>query len=277
MSKKTILLSDETFHQTFLSSYKSIIFVDPYLFVCIYFDKTRKKFIYFFQQNSEIPFVIGEIQRFLEINYALSAEVEKHIIYSTPYVHCVPAAFYNENKIDSFNVLFSNKNKQFVHKSLWNLYLYYIPQYNYNDYLSSLKNTKIYSHIHQTMMQAYYYQQKFKAKDIVAAHLHNKYFELVCLKNNVPCLINTFLYFNADDIIYFIENVVQSLQIKKDNLELILSGRFSKKDELLSKCKDLNYSYKLADFNNRYIYSYRLNELLSHQYSTMFYLPYEDY
>lgn len=278
MPNKIIQLSDETFHQTFLSSYKAVVLFHPNNFSCCFIDTTRKKFIYFFNKNSELPFQHNELEILIQQNFLNKPELEKHILFATPYVHSIPASFEPKENLSKFETMFECKElPDFLTKSLWNIYLHYKVDKDFQEITSQIPNSKCYPHLHSILIQTKYFQQKNKALNVISIHLFHNYIEVVCIKEQQPFLINTFPYQTDDDVMYYIQYIVQTLKYSTNNLLLLFSGKIEKQSELLNQCKKFQLTFHLSNFNHHYIYSYRFNELKPHLHSSLFFLPYENY
>ncbi len=97
------------------------------------------------------------------------------------------------------------------------------------------------------------------------------------MKEQQPYLINTYNYQNSEDIMYFVQYIIQTIQLKTSEVLLLFSGRVEKQDEIFNLCKNFKLNYQLTNFNHQYIYSYRFNELKPYQFSSVFFLPHENY
>jgi hypothetical protein len=231
-----------------------------------------------FQKSSEIPFQQNELENLFHQNYLYSTELEKHILFATPHIHCIPTSFEPQENMLYFDVMFNNKElKKLLNKSLWNIYINYGIENKIYETANKLNNSKFYPHLHSLMLQTKYIQHKNKNQNLISVHIFKNYIEIICLKEQQPYLINTYNYQNNNDIMYYIQYIIQILKLQTDNILLFFSGKIEKNDELFDLCKKFQLSYQLTNFNNQYIYSYRFNELKPHQFSTLFFLPYENY
>ncbi len=272
-----MVLSDETFHQTFLSSYKAIISFDKYRFTCIMLDSIRKKFIYFFHKENEVPLETKQIEQLINDNYLINSELEKQILIATPYAYSFPTSFNPSAHTEHLSNLFEDKQQPVViTASVSETCFVFSIEKNIYSVFTNLPKTKLYSHIQQHLLQSQYFSKKIKSKQQIHIHFHKKFFEAVCYENTVLQLVNTYPYQNEDDILYFIHLIIQTLNFTKEDCSLVISGFIEKNDNLFNQLKSLKISYQFTNLNNLYIYSYRFNELKAHQFSSMFFLPYEN-
>ncbi|MCX7862554.1 MAG: DUF3822 family protein [Bacteroidales bacterium] len=278
MSYKSILLSDESFHQTFVSSYKAIILIEQHLFACTFLDTTRKKFIYFFAQQSPISYSTNELERFLQQNYLTHNDLQKFVIYATSNIQCIPESFNVQSELQNFNIIFDESQAQILKaNSLSNIVFLYKPAPEFHNTFMNLSNTYFYPHVHSLLLQTNFNLSRTKSKNIIAIHFFETYFEVIVFIDKQIMLINTFLYSTVEDILYYIHAILNSFTIKPDEATLFFSGNIQKHDIFLKNCKQFNLNYHLTNLNQSYIYSYRFNELSSFHYSTIFFLPYENY
>ncbi len=272
------LLSDETFHQAFLASYKAIVLIDRYQFTCTILDTTRKKFIYFFTHHSLTPLASTEIEHFFKQHFLSESELKKYIFYATTVVHSIPKSFSKNLTTETKKIILQSKHNNLLEtNSLYNVYFIFNPITEYHSFISEQSNIVFLPHIHQLLVQASYNSQKSKHKNTIYIHLHHKHFETICLKDKNPELINIYDYSNEDDVLFYLHAIIQNLSLNIDDTFILFSGHIEKNNSLLKKCKDFYLKHDLINFNNSYIYSYRFNELKAYQYSTLFYLPNENY
>jgi hypothetical protein len=279
MLYKPILLVDETFHQAFFSSYKVTVLLSEKQMDVAYFDFVRKKYIYFFSQQSDEPFDVQSIKKILKEQFISEQNFKIRFIIATSHVQILPNSFSmvdNEKLINRF-VFDDNESKVNRCPSLFESVLLYSIPNEVNEVLADYSSSAIFPHIHATLHLANLYLKKSKLKSEVFVHLHESFFEAIVLDNERLILSNTYSFQHFDDILYYIHLLYKTLSLSLEQFPLIFSGQLEKKDELIKKMKEFNFNTEFAKLNHSYIYSYRFNELTAHRHASLFSIPYENY
>lgn len=280
MLHKPIVLPDETFHHTFLSSYKAYVQLgESYVNVC-FLDTVRKKFVYFASQYFEKEFDTLLLKNILNQHYISPSLTHLSFFVSTPFVHVFPKSFFDEVNLDKlYKFSFGEKvlNKPIIIQNTNDIYL----QFQIPPILSNLKNdflqAKFYPHLYLLINQSEWMTRKFAYKSSAFVHIDQTFFEIVINKDEKPILINTYSYHHNDDILYFIHSLIKNIGLDTKKITFVFSGMIEKKSELVKKMNDFGLKIEWAKFNPQYIYSYRFNELQIHQYATFFCVRNENY
>lgn len=280
MLKKSIVLSDETFHQTFFSSYKAFINLGQQFINIAFLDSVRKKYIYIASEHTEIEWDYHSVNEVLKRHYITNEIPDIRFIISNQSVHILPESFQindEKNKIFKF-VLGEKENSEiFMGKSEYNTLVQFSINQTTKQIISEMFHIKLYHHAHALIGLSSWMDKKYNYKSSVYIHMYQKYFEVVVKNNNQLILYNTYTFQNNDDVLYYLHWMIKNLEIDAKQNTFILSGWIDKKNELIKKMKEFNFSIEWAKFNPKTIYSYRFNELQSHQFATLFSLPYENY
>jgi len=107
----------------------------------------------------------------------------------------------------------------------------------------------------------------------VYVNIEQNHFEVICMDGTKMKFYNTFSYLSAEDYIYYLLFVFEQLSLNPEKVDLLLFGDMdapAKNSEIYS----LTYKYvknvKLGSRNTAHNYCYKLQELPSHNYFTLF-------
>jgi len=105
-------------------------------------------------------------------------------------------------------------------------------------------------------------------------HLHAErdFFNLIIFKENTLRFCNTFIYRNISDILYYLLNTYQKLDLNQSEV-LNLSGLTEKYDDLTSGLSTYIKNYRFAEPSGNFTFSYVFNETGLHNYLNLFNLP----
>lgn len=113
-------------------------------------------------------------------------------------------------------------------------------------------------------------QNKNAKKKTVFANFRSSYFEIAILDEGNLVFNNAFKYKTPDDIAYYILFVYEQLHLNPEEIELIVSGEIEK----TAKEHSLLYNYirhvKFASLPEEFTYSYKFNEIQSHNFFSLF-------
>lgn len=280
MLKKSIVLSDETFHQTFFSSYKAFINIGHHFINIALLDSVRKKYIYLASEHTETEWDYLSVNKIFKRHFITNEIPDIRFIISNQSVHILPESFQiNDDKNEIFKFVLGEKenSKIYTVKSEYNTLIQFCINQTIKQIISEMTQIKLYHHAHALIGLSSWMDKKYNYKSSVYIHMYPKYFEVVVKNNNQLVLFNTYTYQNNDDVLYYLHWMIKNLEIDSKQNTFIISGWIDKKNELIKKMKEFNFSTEWAKFNPQAIYSYRFNELQSHQFATLFSLPYENY
>jgi hypothetical protein len=103
----------------------------------------------------------------------------------------------------------------------------------------------------------------------VHVHVERDFFNLIYYNNNTLRFCNSFNYRNTSDILYYILNVFNSMNIKKEET-VYLSGQTERYDDLFSSLALYIRNVKFAEPSGNFTFSYVFNETLLHRYINLF-------
>ncbi|HLN56533.1 MAG TPA: DUF3822 family protein [Bacteroidales bacterium] len=100
-------------------------------------------------------------------------------------------------------------------------------------------------------------------------HVERDYFNLIIFQSNDLKFCNTFHYRNISDILYFVLNVFNKLEIKQDET-IHFSGMTEKYDDLSSNFSIYVRNIKFAEPSGNFTFSYVFNDIELHRYLNLF-------
>jgi len=270
--QKPIVLSDETFHQTFFSSYKSYVVIDKFYVNVAHLDTVRKKFVYFSSQRSDDEIDAQKLSSIFDQHFVTEHQQQVNFYIVTPQVHIFPESFFKE---ECAQQIFDFANGNELHKQMVSQKALYntILQFNVPEIWTKafkFSNCNFFHHAHLLLHLSEWMIRKYKYKSAVFLHFHDYLFEVVVIQNNQLTLFNTYHFQHTDDVLYYVHWMIKSIELDIKQNIFVLSGWVDKKGELIKKMKEFDFRIEWAKFNPQYIYSYRFNELQTHQFATLF-------
>ena len=121
-----------------------------------------------------------------------------------------------------------------------------MPTYVAGMITEKIKNVEFFN---QSAPLLYYATQLIKENkgDGVIINLNKEFFDIIVLQNNALKFINTFLYVNSIDLLYFILYVCKQLKIDAKKITFHLAGEESNKAELTNDLYDYIPNLKKID------------------------------
>jgi len=273
MLQKPIVLSDETFHQTFFSSYKSYVVLDKFYVNITHLDTVRKKFVYFASQRTDEEIDNQTLLTILDQHFVTNQQQQINFYIVNSQVHIFPEPFFKEEQTHHI-FDFVNGNELYNHiiaqKASYNTVIQFNVPDLWENVLKNFSHCNCYHHAHLLLYLSEWMTRKYNYKSSVFLHFHNNSFEVVVTQNNQLILFNTYNFQHNDDVFYYVHWMVKSFELDIKQNIFVLSGWVDKKGELIKKMKEFDFRIEWAKFNPQYIYSYRFNELQMHQFATLF-------
>jgi hypothetical protein len=113
------------------------------------------------------------------------------------------------------------------------------------------------------------HNRKIVSGNYLHIHIESDYFNLVIFANNKLRLCNTFNYRNISDILYFVLNVFNKLEIKQEET-IYFSGLTERYDDLHSNFSLYIRNVRFAEPAGIFSFSYVFNETELHRYLNIF-------
>jgi len=111
--------------------------------------------------------------------------------------------------------------------------------------------------------------RKHQFGNYIHVHVERDYFNLILFNNNSLTLSNTYNYRNISDILYFVLNVFNKLDIKQEET-IIFSGLTEKYDDLSSNFSIYVRGIKFAEPIGNFTFSYVFNDTELHKFLNLF-------
>lgn len=194
---------------------------------------------------------------------------------STPLATLVPNEFFQpENKDLLFYQNFPYKEKHKLYhcesKEANCTTIYAVPEIM-NDFIKHhFSQAKV---LHHSKALFHFGFNNFKPQTSVFAFAHKKHIELFVKTGECLTFYNHFGYKTDSDIIYFILSVYKQLNLSQEQNELILGGFLKKQSELYQQLKRYISKIDFLNIDTNYTYSYTLNKIPKHYFSTLINLP----
>lgn len=196
------------------------------------------------------------------------------IVYSSENFTLVPQAFYQQGAADKFFGFNHEMERGFiVDKTLltkaeaW--CIFNIPE-NLKEFLV-LKYPKatIRHNIYPLIERALKENKNFPERKQMHINFFRSYFELIVLSGTKLQLCNQFNYSGENDISYFVLYVFDQLKLPPDTTELVVHGQMQQTDPIYQTFKKYIRKTSFARPTSLFNYSYTLNQLPDHYYTTL--------
>ncbi len=105
--------------------------------------------------------------------------------------------------------------------------------------------------------------------DYIHLQVEKEFFNLVIFRQNILKFCNSFNYRNINDILYYVLNTFQNLEIKQEET-IWLSGHTEKYDDLTSAFAMYIRNLKFSEPSGNFTFSYVFNENVLHLYLNLF-------
>lgn len=167
------------------------------------------------------------------------------------------------HKIDDAEIILANKLQ------LPDAYIAFALNKNLNDVLNEYY-PGVHPNIHLTpLLNQLYKTQKDNGQGYLHAHIERDYLNILYFRSKELKLCNTFKYRNISDILYYVLNVADKLNLSHETV-LNITGQAQKYDELSSAfsiyIRSISFSKPAANFS----YSYVFNDIELHRYINLF-------
>ncbi|NOY37794.1 MAG: DUF3822 family protein [Chlorobi bacterium] len=100
--------------------------------------------------------------------------------------------------------------------------------------------------------------------------IHDTCFDIAVTRKQKLSLVNTYLYRQVNDMVYFILYIFQMLQLDQQTVPIILEGKINAQSSLIETLKRYVKNVSLVRRNSAFTYSYKLNVLPAHTFANLF-------
>jgi hypothetical protein len=107
--------------------------------------------------------------------------------------------------------------------------------------------------------------RKTRGDNYIHIHVERDFFNLILYNQNILRFCNSFNYRNISDILYYVLNIIKSMDIKQEET-IYLSGQTERYDDLYSNLSLYIRNVKFAEPNGNFTFSYVFNDTGLHRY-----------
>lgn len=197
------------------------------------------------------------------------------LLYQNRYSTLIPQPLFseeNKNLYLGFNQPFQ-ENSRIVYDTLKNneaVNIYYIPNLIVEKAKDFWPNVSI-IHYSTGLIESLSINFKNQAdSNTVFVNLRNECFDLVYFRENKLHYYNSFVFHTKEDFIYFLLITIDQLGLNPEDINLVLSGEIDKTDERYQMIHQYIKNYSFISRNEKYGYSYILDELKHFKYFSLF-------
>ncbi len=270
-----LALVDETFDLNFTSEYHlSIQFSLDGLSFCI-LDGIQKKYVQLAHHpivSGDSPLLAKHIRDFYNNEEKLNRGFKStHIIFSTQKATLVPSSYFQKEEVDGiFNLNFGDpSHEQILNNSLSPFsgeLGFEIPKRLFDFIGEKHPNIPI---THECVPFIWNANHTIHSDIFLAVLIRKDYIWLVYATKNQLKFINSFSYHSDDDMLYFIMNVVSSMEIDPEKTPILLEGIASKKTTIYHRVRQYIKHVQLSSAHPDYHYSYLFDQLPDGRFVTL--------
>lgn len=273
---KSLELFDETLDINSTENYELAVQAGPDGFAFCLLDALRNKFVLIraFEPDENKYYNSGDITEFISKDDFLTRKFKKtRIVLPSGTFTTVPAPLFDPGKKDKYfsfnhrtepgNIILTNKNTD------PELYVVFsVPRSIYDAIRLFYPETHPYAHL-IPLLNHISKEKRSIHGNYVHVHIERDYFNLVIFQNNELKFCNAFRYRNISDILYFVMNVFNKLDIKQEEV-IYFSGLTEKYDDLSSNFSIYIRTIKFAEPSGNFTFSYVFNDIELHRYLNLF-------
>ena len=141
-----------------------------------------------------------------------------------------------------------------------------------NEFLRYFPNIKFFNQA--TSFIEFSLKNIYKEGKSVHVSLQDDFFDLLYIHDQKLFLHNTFSYRNEQDMIYFIMNVYDKLELDPDQNNIFLSGRIQRNSTISDTVKQFIKNVSFANPEQQFQYTHAFDKIPSHYFINLFSLYY---
>jgi hypothetical protein len=272
-------LFDETLDINSTDKYELVIQINFTNITFCILDSIRNKYILLrsFEADDNDYFTASKIDEIMQNDDFLNRKYKKAtIIIPTEKSTLVPIQLYDPAKKDEYlnlNHLRENNAVIFANKMTTpEAYsVFEISKSIYDIITSRYLNITLVHHLKPLLNHVCRAGKNFR-DDYIHLHIEKDFFNLIILNSNSLIFCNSFTYRNANDILYYVMNVLNSFEINRETI-IHLSGLVEKYDDMTSAFSVYIRQLKLSQPSGNFSFGYVFNESVLHRYINLFNLP----
>ena len=165
-------------------------------------------------------------------------------LYESPKATLVPSALYDinrHNELYHLNHSASDEKIEIVSQKIkmadaWNLFG--IPQFMYHLVKTQFESVEFYQHYSPFVETCLIDSQQKKQEVVMHIGVHNKFFDLLVVKDRKMTLCNSYAYSNTNDFLYFVLFTFEQLKLEGDKTKVLIHGLHDKQSPLFRELKN---------------------------------------
>ncbi len=187
----------------------------------------------------------------------------------------VPSVFFNKDNVKNyfeFNHQLDNLDElHYQYIPLINAYVVFaVHNYVAISLTSRIKNVEFF-HQSTPLLKRIEEVPDSRSKDKqVLIDVNRSFFDVLAMDGEKLLFYNSFQYRSAYDLLYFVLYVYNQLNLKSEEVPLIISGELQRNSEYTNLLKEYIGKIKFQKSNPAYLYSYTFDKLDEHRFSTLF-------
>jgi hypothetical protein len=269
-------LFDETLDINSTENYELLIQVSPDEFSFCTLDTIRNKYILIrsFTPDNNKYFNAEQISEIIHKDDFLTKKYKKvRIVMPSPKFTLVPAPLFDPGRKDDYFTFNHVASESFVilnnKLSKPDSFLVFAVSKQMIDLINNAYHgVHPYHHI-KPLIDHISHSGKSAVDNYIHVHVERDFFNLIIYGHNTLKFSNTFTYRNISDILYYILNVLKSMDIKQEET-IYLSGQTERYDDLYSNLSLYIRNVKFAEPAGSFTFSYVFNDTDLHRYINLF-------
>ncbi len=165
-------------------------------------------------------------------------------LYESPKATLVPTALYDTSKQDDLyhlNHSSAEERLQIVAQKIkmadaWNLFS--IPEFMYHLVKTQFDSVEFFQHYSPFVESCLISSQQRKLETVMHIGVHDKFFDLLVLKDRKMLLCNSYSYSNINDFLYFVLFTFEQLKLEADKTNVMMHGIYDKQSQHYKELKN---------------------------------------
>ncbi|MDR2835855.1 MAG: DUF3822 family protein [Bacteroidales bacterium] len=224
-------------------------------------------------KNSFRGNLTAELEKTLFDNNLLRVAFKKtNVVIATNKATIVPRSIFSEDKIEQIytsNFIFDSNVEKILYSELpktKNIILYSIKKELYDFYLEKFSNCKFYSSSYSFIENSYIMNKisENRENSKIFLQVYQDYFEVLVIFKERILLFNTYKYKTDNDILYYIINIFEQLNLPQEEAEICISGIIEKTNMAIIMLKKFVKFVYFTPINNLFRYNYQFLDLQPH-------------
>lgn len=173
----------------------------------------------------------------------------------------VPTALYDASKHTELYHLNHSKEEEQIElvaqkikmADAWNLFG--IPQFMYHLVKTQFDSVEFYQHYSPFVEACLIASQQKKQETVMHIGVHDKFFDILVVKDRKMALCNSYAYSNVNDFLYFVLFTFEQIKLEADKTRVLLHGLHDKQNPLYKELKNYLRQAKLSEPTTHFKFS----------------------